>query len=147
MTPAILKLRLRAITHATLLAEGTTGGGPWHREGTGKVSVTLADDRTIEWHESGEWAEADATFGYHTRLRWVFDREEIHLEHLRRGADAPVHIASLVVNERGALIPRAPHLCGDDQYLADLRVDETGITLGWRATGPRKDYRLVTVYR
>ena len=40
------------------------------------------------------------------------------------------------------------HLCGEDLYRARLKsIDPTRFVLGWRVTGPRKDYAMVTDYR
>ena len=147
MTPALLRTRLLGVSAATLQAEGRSGRTRWLRAGSGSVEVVTRRADAIEWIEAGEWTERGVTCGYRTRLRWHFTREGIELSHLRRGPDAPVHLASLHLNEHGALIPRAPHLCGDDQYLAAIRVEAAALTLSWQATGPAKDYRLVTTYR
>lgn len=147
MTPALLRARLMTIATATLHAEGRTGSTRWMRTGSGTVEVATRRGDTIDWSETGEWSERGTVFGYRTRLRWTFRGAQIDLAHLRQGPNAPVHLATLDLNAHGALIPRTPHLCGDDQYLAEVRLDDRSLTLGWRATGPKKDYRLLTTYR
>ena len=147
MTPEEWLPRLLGVTRATLEAEGRDGAASWARTGRGRVAAEATGPSTVEWEERGEWTEGAVPFGYRTRLRWELDGEELHLSHLRRGADAPVHLATLRLDEHGALIPRAPHLCGQDSYLAGVRSDAQGFVLTWHATGPTKDYRLVTSYR
>ena len=42
----------------------------------------------------------------------------------------------------------AEHLCGEDLYRARLKqVDGKRVRIGWRVTGPRKDYAMMTEYR
>ena len=147
MNPEAWRLRLLQITRAALEARGHDGATRWARTGTGRVDVKATGPSTIEWEERGEWTEGAGRFGYRTRLRWEFDTDGLRLSHLRRGADAPVHLATLRLDEHGALIPRAPHLCGHDSYLAEVRSDDQGLVLTWHATGPAKDYRLVMTYR
>lgn len=147
MTPALVRARLLTVSMATLHAEGRTGSAKWERTGTGLVEVVTRRGDEIDWSETGEWSEAGRVFGYRAKLRWTFVRDGIELSHLRRGPDAPVHLATLRLNAEGALEPRTPHLCGDDQYLAEVRLEGGALTLAWRATGPKKSYRLTTVYR
>lgn len=147
MNPEEWRPRLLRVTSATFEARGHDGTSHWARTGKGRVAVEPTGPSTVEWEERGEWTEGAGPFGYRTRLRWEFAGDELRLSHLRRGADAPVHLTTLCLDEHGALIPRAPHSCGHDSYLAEVRFDDRGLVLTWHATGPAKDYRLVTTYR
>lgn len=43
---------------------------------------------------------------------------------------------------------RVEHLCGRDLYRGRFRFDSKGaLWIAWEVRGPRKDYRMVTVYR
>ncbi|HET7042901.1 MAG TPA: DUF6314 family protein [Gemmatimonadales bacterium] len=142
-----LRAQLLAVTSATLRADGHDGASAWTRSGRGSVVARHTGAEVVEWEESGEWTEAGRSFGYRTALRWTFDGAGVHLAHLRRGPAHPVHLATLTRDPAGALIPKAPHLCGDDRYLAELDCVPGALTLHWRATGPAKDYRLSVTYR
>ncbi len=53
------------------------------------------------------------------------------------------HALDLVSGTAGIL-----HRCGEDHYRGRYRVlDENRFTVSWQVTGPRKQYRLATLYR
>lgn len=142
-----LRSLLLGIRSITLTADGSTDGPAWQRRGAGSVVPREVAPGEVEWEESGRWSEGPTSVPYRNRLHWRLDGPTLHLSHARFGSAAPVPLLTLVTNEHGALVPRAPHLCGADLYALTLtRTDET-LTLHWRVDGPHKAYRLTTTYR
>tara|TARA_R100000687_G_scaffold19296_1_gene15716 strand:- start:5673 stop:6137 length:465 start_codon:yes stop_codon:yes gene_type:complete len=44
--------------------------------------------------------------------------------------------------------PNAQHLCGDDHYVVNYNFDHWPLWESrWQVTGPRKDYKMISVYR
>lgn len=147
MTPATLHARLLGVTRTAFVAEDQLNDPALPRTGTGVVRASVSAGGAIEWEESGTWNAGEDGANYWNRLRWEFDGAELRLHHLRRGADAPVHLVSLTCDDEGALIPKAPHQCGPDDYFATVSVTPVEIRVSWEVRGPRKGYSLTTTYR
>jgi hypothetical protein len=56
------------------------------------------------------------------------------------------HVVALEVALDGALVGEARHPCGPDMYFSAYRFSGDGFTVTHRASGPRKNYTLVTSY-
>ena len=119
------------------------------REGSGTVIIHRAGPSVVEWEERGSWRDAAGhATTYHDRLRWTLDTSAgvLSLFHLRQGETHPIHLADLSAGAEGRLVPALPHLCGDDTYLAALKVTDGTLELRWDVQGPKKNYRMFRSY-
>ena len=62
----------------------------------------------------------------------------LRLEHLRQGANNPVHLLDLAQAGEREWRPLSVHHCRDDCYWASLVVHDEHILLRWEVTGPRQ---------
>jgi hypothetical protein len=99
-------------------------------------------------HESGTWQpERGAALNFRNVYRWsLLAAALVRLEHLRFGAEHPVWLFDLAPDGPALWLPAGPHLCGADCYRAELRPGDSGLSLTWTITGPRKLERIVYEY-
>jgi len=108
----------------------------------GRVEVSRTGSRVITFHETGLWTSPDRqTIDFRNIYQWrLSDRDDtIRLTHLRYGTDNPVHLVDFTPLRPDTLQSVQPHICGSDQYSAELGTDGGGILLSWRIRGPSKN--------
>lgn len=134
--------------------------------GEGTVQLEHQDSWRMVFHEEGIWRTVGgAEHRFRNVYRWIYRRAEfastdsvnrsaevsnrgrLALEHLRHGSDRPVHLVEFEDAGGGQLVAAEPHACAPDTYDAGLKLAVDGLALEWRVTGPRKHYRMRTVYR
>jgi hypothetical protein len=137
--------RLGQIRRFHFTAEpGPRSGTGWRGAGDGRVETDLSGDHCI-FHESGDFRPAGSgrLVAFTNTYHWQrVDRGRLRLSHGRRGPDALVFLFDLVADGGGGLVCLAPHACGADFYHGAAALTETGLTLRWTITGPRKDESL-----
>lgn len=120
------------------------------RIGRGHVKVDHANPARIRWHESGIWTTMEGrSFDFRNTTEWRVDRHvpSLCLFHLRRGAGAPVHLATLAVRPGEEVLTRDVHRCGEDEYRLNLQRHPGKIQLTWTISGPRKNQQIHITYR
>ncbi|PIS03206.1 MAG: hypothetical protein COT85_04070 [Chlamydiae bacterium CG10_big_fil_rev_8_21_14_0_10_42_34] len=141
-----LKKVKRLTLHAKSHSKNETG---WNGEGEGDVFVTEEGQSTLVFQESGHWnLPLNRTMAFSNVFRWTLDvkAERISLEHLRQGRNAPVFLFHLAPIARNLLASIDSHLCGNDEYIAQVQWELEAIRLKWRVTGPKKDEELKYQY-
>jgi hypothetical protein len=124
-------------------------GNRWSRRGAGAITVQRTGPCRLEWNESGHWqADEERPTSFRNRLRWTWDVSlgTIHLHHLRRGADRPVHLVELAPDGPDRLISTVAHFCDPDRYQAEMILSDGAIELRWEVSGPARHYSLSTIY-
>lgn len=132
---------LAAITALRFVSKSANNTG-WSGCGKGLVAVDLFNANTVIFTETGTWqADTGQQFDFNNVFRWSFDNSTdiIQLEHLRYGANNPVHLFDLTLINNFEWQSITPHLCCDDVYSAILsRVGNT-IEMQWTIKGPKKN--------
>jgi hypothetical protein len=138
--------RLRRV-RSLLFVASSAGQAGCNGRGLGTVEVRAACDTVITFHEQGEWRpEGGRDLRFHNVYRWTLAGDLLRLEHLRLGADNPVHLLDLVQTGEGEWQSTLPHLCREDCYAAELLVRDDQLVLRWSVNGPRKQQRIECVY-
>jgi hypothetical protein len=141
---------LGSVGQSRMRAEGSTGeASPWRRTGSGIVRVQRTSPLLLEWEEEGSWQQDnERPTSFRNRLRWTWDVSlgTIHLHHLRRGADRPVHLVELAPDGPDRLISTVAHFCDPDRYQAEMILSDGALELRWEVSGPGKQYSLSTRY-
>jgi hypothetical protein len=130
---------LRQVRHLRFVAESlrTTG---WNGRASGDVVLEAPSETELLFTESGIWQPLSGTPSrFHNVYRWTaVGPARVRLEHLRFGRDHPVYLFDLMPSEEGVWVSVSPHLCQDDCYSAELRLEEQGLSLRWTIAGPKK---------
>jgi len=126
--------------------EGSQSG--WNGQGTGTVEVTQ-EGRSVRFFESGTFTLDGQSRSVPMRnvYRWDIFPDRIALFHERRGAEDPVSLFDLIVDNDDTLINANVHQCAADAYSAKLELKPDGIDLEWRIVGPRKNEWILYHYR
>ena len=125
---------------------GSTG---WNGVGVGSVVIESPHAGVLIFAEAGSWRPAA---GGETRFRNVFrwalvGTGLVRLEHLRFGEGHPVYLFDLAPGEANTWYSVSPHLCKEDYYSAELRLQEWGLSIRWEIAGPRKQECIEYEYR
>lgn len=111
-----------------------------HHTVTGTTTLAAVDDAHVAWTEAGTMTTADGrSFPVERRLDVV------------RGPDGTWRVLFADGREFHAWAPgeTVVHACAPDVYRGEVRVDDAGAgavawSVLWDATGPAKDYRMVS---
>ncbi len=129
----------------------TAKSGIYGKHAVGKAEVNLSYENpyTICFHEEGSWrGEGNQEFCFRNILRWTVNISEkmIALEHLRMGRDKPVFLFHLIPKGKDLLESIHSHLCGEDTYFGQLKLDKPFLHLNWRTIGPKKNEEIRYCY-
>lgn len=129
---------------------GTQGRSDAATTGRAEGSVEWLNGRPHEvtWREHGRWTEGPLT-GTRFSSAYAWHRKPdgtLSISHTRFGVDRPVALVDLVETGPGAWRSAAPHLCAEDQYAAEMALEERVIVVTWTVTGPTTDYVLRARY-
>jgi hypothetical protein len=124
-------------------------GPDWERRGNGNACFRITP-AGLRVEEAGEWREA----GGASTARHAF-RKTFHLEK-RSERELAVHkhvpdgetleLLTLVLAD-GVWTSPEPHLCLEDEYRCELRLDDSDtLHITWWSRGPAKNYALHTRY-
>ncbi len=121
----------------------------WNGIGAGSVVVESPHAGVLNFAEAGSWRPAA---GEETRFQNVFrwellGTELVRMQHLRFGEGSPVYLFDLAPDAASSWYSVSPHLCNEDSYSAELRLEEWGVFLRWLITGPRKQECIEYEYR
>lgn len=114
----------------------------WNGSGEGKVEVDQPAPSVLIYSETGQWTPTGGKpLRFSNVYRWTFhpDTSAIRLEHLRFGADRPVYLFDLRADSEQSFISAEPHLCGEDCYAAQVRLEQQAIQMLWSIQGPEKE--------
>jgi hypothetical protein len=137
---------LRRVRSLSFVARSGVEAG-WNGRGSGSVVVEESADRMLTFSESGLWRpEVGPVTRFHNVFRWSVIGATLRLEHLRLGANRPVHLFDLAQSRERQWNPVSSHLCNADCYSAELRVCEDHLDLSWSINGPRKQETLEYTY-
>jgi len=119
----------------------------WNGTGAGKFETFDLDDWTFEKFESCEFTDHRmGKLNFSSRYRWVLKENSIDVFHCRR--EHPVFLVSLENIAEGSFEEAESHLCGNDDYRLTVKSNDDGThQLVWNIKGPKKNDRLVYVYR
>ncbi len=114
--------RLGSIQSLTFVASSSTSTG-WNGSGEGAVEVTRPSANEIIFSESGTWTpDGGKELTFTNSYRWTkqssksnsrsgnLPLERLRLEHLRFGADHPVHLFDLAVDDNQTISSVDPHV-------------------------------------
>jgi len=121
----------------------------WNGKGTGKVHVTQPDEKTIIFKELGSWdGRTGQEMNFSNVFRWTLNEAlgTIALEHLRRGANAPVFLFNLAPSGKESLSSVGAHQCEGDTYFGELLFSDYNLRLNWRIIGKKKNEEIDYVY-
>lgn len=138
--------RLRSLRFtSTPGAHSHTG---WSGQGRAEVRVEPIAGDCLRLIETGRFQPDGHTraLAFSNVYLWQRVDDTLQLSHERFGAEQPVFLLSLAPAGPELMASQAPHLCGADQYAAELRLTDTGFALDWRITGPVKDECLAYQY-
>ncbi len=112
----------------------------WNGGGKGMVTVSEPRKSSLIFHETGKWHPASGgEIQFSNVFRWSLTVPgHVRLEHLRFGPENPVLLFDMAPDIGGMWSSVDPHLCEKDSYIANLRMNETGIFLRWIISGPKK---------
>lgn len=115
------------------------------KEGTGVVQAVLESEEQLLFYEKGRWSEG---IDFQNVLSWRLDvdKQQIALEHLRRGKENPVFLLNLVPGGSNMLVSKEAHICKLDRYEGKLFLEKECLRLVWRVQGPKKQEELETYY-
>jgi hypothetical protein len=113
-------------------------------QGFANVLTVFETEQEIIFHEKGIWVNQNLSFT--NILRWRLTPFGLSLEHLRFGLHAPVFLFYLIPVKINCLTSGNPHLCGRDQYSAEIFWDQTGIHFSWSVQGPMKNHKIFSHY-
>ncbi|SEA09868.1 DUF6314 family protein [Microbulbifer marinus] len=130
--------RVTAFSFTASNGPGSTTDWRGHARGT----VELADNgQQLLFLESAHFTHSDGReMDMRNRYRWTLLPDSVRLEHLRRAE--PVLLFELQPVTAHGFRQVAPHLCGADEYTAELLLHANEIELIWQIHGPRKNERL-----
>lgn len=141
-----------ALLAALAAARHVAGATDYARGGrSGRLQATVEarrKDDAVVLREEGRWRGADAALAVRDATRWTrAGSGAVDVEHLRRGADAPVRLGRVRRRGPGRWTTTSPHVCGPDRY--QVRVEPAGdvVRLTWRVEGPTKRGRVRRAYR
>jgi hypothetical protein len=102
----------------------------------------------ITWRERGEWTAGPlAGTRFSSGYSWTRRPDGIlSISHARFGIDRPVALVDLVEAAPGTWRSACPHLCGEDEYAAELVIAGPVVVVTWTVTGPTTDYVLSAHY-
>jgi hypothetical protein len=128
--------RVRAVRFHAHSARATG----WNGAGSGEVLVETPAESVLTFTESGTWRTSQGKeLRFRNIFRWsLLDPRAVRLEHLRFGPDRPVFLFDLVPGPGRTWVSVRPHLCGEDCYSAELRLEDGAIFLRWAIAGPKK---------
>jgi hypothetical protein len=110
----------------------------WTGEAIGIVEVQRPSSECLHFVESGSWSTpVGKRIDFSNTYRWTLLGTRIRLEHLRFGADRPMHLVDFIPDADGRMSSEHPHVCTADLYRASLDLGEK-LKLSWSITGPRK---------
>lgn len=121
----------------------------WNGTGSGSVKVDVPESGTLLFHERGEWMPSNSSpLRFSNVFRWLRgdDPGTIRLEHLRFGPERPVYLFDLQLISGQSMASVEPHLCREDRYTAELRIDDDQVRLDWAVNGPDKNETIAYVY-
>ena len=141
MTADEVLARLAAATRAQVTVRPGAGAGGG---GAGTADATH-DGGALVVSESGEWTYGDGRpMRWRAVSRWHAEGDALAVEHVRQGKPAR---AVLDRQPDGRWQARAPHLCGEDLYVAELTCSADDVVVTWTVSGPCKQARITTRYR
>ena len=114
----------------------------------GTVEWVNGRPHEVTWREHGHWTEGPFT-GTRFSSAYAWQRRPdgtLSISHTRFGVDRPVALVDLVETGPGAWRSVAPHLCAEDQYAAELAIEDRVVLVTWTVTGPTTDYVLRARY-
>ena len=127
-------------------------------QGRNDAAMTGRADGTVEWlngrphevtwREHGRWTEGplagtrfSSAYAWHRRPDGA-----LSISHTRFGVDRPVALVDLIEAAPGMWRSARPHLCGEDEYAAELVIAGPVVAVTWTVTGPSTDYVLIAHY-
>ncbi|WP_430461447.1 DUF6314 family protein [Thalassolituus sp. LLYu03] len=126
-------------------APGPRSQTGWHGEGRGRVSVEIISDDELHFVEQGTFQlQGGQSIDMHNRFIWQKRAGAIALSHGRRGER--VFLFELVPTTEKNWSSAQDHVCINDLYSGDLSENDTGFSLTWHITGPKKDEHLFYQY-
>ena len=154
--PAIERLwsRLRGTRFVTVEvgaeAQGRSGAGTEGLDGVaeGEVEWVNVKPNEVTWRERGRWVSGQLS-GTRFSSAYAWRRNDagvLSIAHLRLGPDHPVELVDLTESPDGCWRSAAPHLCADDRYSAEVRLEGRVVMVKWTVTGPTTDYTLRARY-
>jgi hypothetical protein len=109
-----------------------------------------ADGLTYRYTEQGRLTDGEGQ-GFDAKQSYRYRLEAGKLQVLKREASewAVMHDLDFVGEGAGKAKASHVHLCGQDHYAATCRIDFAADTweLAYAVSGPKKDYRIRSVYR
>ena len=142
--------RLTTVNRLTFCAKTKSNGERgWDGNGVGNVDVVKHGDNILIFNEKGTWkGRQKEEFHFRNVFRWTLDRDVIliGLEHLRLGVARPVFLLNLVPIDYDSLSSATPHLCGEDVYIGQLRIEAEILCLNWQVIGPKKNEEIDYFY-
>lgn len=122
----------------------------WEGENIGEVEVKQPSSNTVAFYENGNWVNVTqnkSPLSFKNSLKWELNYDlSIDLSHLRYGESAIVNLVKLTPVSVSKWASAAPHVCGEDIYIADLEIEGDSIILNWKINGPKKDTKIRSVY-
>jgi hypothetical protein len=140
---------LRRVSWVRFVARSDSGTPGWSGSAVGAVVVESPAPDVLIFLESGTFQPlAGKETRFSNIFRWsILAGERIRLEHLRQGVDQPVLLFDLGPGPDGTWVPVSPHLCREDCYSAELRIQDAGVDMTWAITGPKKCESIAYEYR
>ena len=112
----------------------------WTGKGTGSVRVESPTAESIVFQESGLWYSAiNKGLKFRNVYRWLRLEDRVRLEHLRFGEKHSVYLFDMAPDTETTWSSVTPHLCRQDEYIAQLELQDGCISLNWKVIGPEKD--------
>ena len=131
-------------------ADGRRGGGSEGLEGVaeGEVEWVNVKPNEVTWRERGRWVSGQLSgTRFSTAYAWRRnDAGVLSIAHLRLGPDHPVELVDLTESPDGCWRSASPHLCAEDRYSAEVRLEGRVVMVKWTVTGPTTDYTLRARY-
>lgn len=118
---------------------------------SGKASFTpnSGEEFTYQYSEEGELIDGEGNL-FNAKQSYLYRLEEGILQVLKLEESEWIVMHDLdFKQEVDAVVASATHthLCGQDYYVAEYRIDLSGnCEVAYTVTGPKKDYRIHSVY-
>lgn len=104
---------------------------------------------TYNYSEHGELTDGTGQL-FNAKQSYLYRLVEGRLEVLKQEGSDWILMHELDFRQEGKVIAASAahtHLCGQDYYAAEYRIDLSGRwEVAYNVTGPKKDYRIYTVY-
>jgi hypothetical protein len=133
---------LRSLTGSWVFGRSIDNGAAM--SGTAMIAVRSA--RQFEYHEKGQLRLADGR-EIEGERRYLFERCDGGFNVLFAERPPRLFHRVALIPTGSSLTGEAAHLCGEDRYESRFRFDvDDSFTIEHAVTGPRKRYRIKTLY-